>query len=77
MQPVCETLSFISYSQKQFVCHETQYDGIIRLFCRHGTCKSISGEYQLTNTPGRFHYHSASGYNTTAVNLSELHVSVI
>ncbi|KAL0965846.1 hypothetical protein UPYG_G00286510 [Umbra pygmaea] len=26
---------------------------------RHGTCKEISGEYQLTNTPGRFTYHVA------------------
>lgn len=30
-----------------------------RIGLRRGTCKSISGEYQLTKTPGRFHYHSA------------------
>ncbi|KAI7793234.1 alpha-1-microglobulin [Triplophysa rosa] len=24
---------------------------------RHGTCKSISGEYQMTTTPGKFKYH--------------------
>ncbi|XP_056592017.1 protein AMBP [Triplophysa dalaica] len=24
---------------------------------RHGTCKSISGEYQMTTTPGKFRYH--------------------
>lgn len=72
----CETIYFILYPQKQFVCHETQYDGIICLFCRHGTCRSISGEYKLTKTPGRFHYHVASGYNTTAVNHS-VHFTVI
>ncbi len=42
--------------------------GIVCLFCRHGTCKSISGEYQLTKTPGRFHYHIASEFSCTAVN---------
>ncbi|KAG1971135.1 WAP, Kazal, immunoglobulin, Kunitz and NTR domain-containing protein [Pimephales promelas] len=37
----------------------TQTISMTRIGLRHGTCKSISGEYQLTNTPGRFHYHSA------------------
>ncbi|XP_051541640.1 protein AMBP-like [Myxocyprinus asiaticus] len=30
-----------------------------RTVLRHGTCKSISGEYQLTKKPGRFQYHNA------------------
>ncbi|XP_023258553.1 protein AMBP-like [Seriola lalandi dorsalis] len=28
-----------------------------RTVLRHGTCKEISGEYELTTTPGRFFYH--------------------
>ncbi|XP_065146445.1 protein AMBP [Paramisgurnus dabryanus] len=28
-----------------------------RISSRHGTCKSISGEYKTTTTPGRFKYH--------------------
>ncbi len=44
--------------------------GIVCLLCRHDTCKSISGEYQLTKTPGRFHYHSASEFSSSAVNPS-------
>ncbi|XP_056094942.1 protein AMBP [Rhinichthys klamathensis goyatoka] len=37
----------------------TQTISMTRISLRHGTCKSISGEYQLTKTPGRFHYHNA------------------
>uniref|UniRef100_A0A3B4T226 Protein AMBP n=1 Tax=Seriola dumerili TaxID=41447 RepID=A0A3B4T226_SERDU len=28
-----------------------------RTVLRHGTCKEISGDYELTTTPGRFFYH--------------------
>ncbi|XP_012689577.2 protein AMBP-like [Clupea harengus] len=28
-----------------------------RTMSRHGTCKQISGDYHLTETPGRFKYH--------------------
>lgn len=28
--------------------------------CRHGTCTEISGDYELTSTPGRFFYRIAS-----------------
>uniref|UniRef100_A0A667ZV96 Protein AMBP n=1 Tax=Myripristis murdjan TaxID=586833 RepID=A0A667ZV96_9TELE len=28
-----------------------------RIVLRHGVCKEISGDYQLTTTPGRFFYH--------------------
>ncbi len=44
--------------------------GIVCLLCRHDTCKSISREYQLTKTPGRFHYHTASEFSSTPVNPS-------
>uniref|UniRef100_A0A8C1Y0A0 Protein AMBP n=1 Tax=Cyprinus carpio TaxID=7962 RepID=A0A8C1Y0A0_CYPCA len=37
----------------------TQTISMTLISSRHGTCKSISGEYQLTKTPGRFHYHNA------------------
>uniref|UniRef100_A0A7N6FK26 Protein AMBP n=1 Tax=Anabas testudineus TaxID=64144 RepID=A0A7N6FK26_ANATE len=30
-----------------------------RTSLRHGTCKEISGDYELTTTPGRFSYHVA------------------
>nr|XP_020461684.1 protein AMBP-like [Monopterus albus] len=30
-----------------------------RTSLRHGTCKEISGDYELTTTPGRFFYHIA------------------
>ncbi|XP_030625276.1 protein AMBP [Chanos chanos] len=30
-----------------------------RTVLRHGTCKQITGDYELTETPGRFYYHSA------------------
>ncbi|KAM8743887.1 protein AMBP-like [Acanthopagrus schlegelii] len=30
-----------------------------RTVLRHGTCKEMSGDYELTSTPGRFHYHIA------------------
>ncbi|XP_050976855.1 protein AMBP [Labeo rohita] len=44
---------------------DLQFDGSKQTFTmtfigqRHGTCKSISGEYQLTKTPGRVQYHNA------------------
>lgn len=28
--------------------------------CRHGTCREMSGDYELTSTPGRFFYHISS-----------------
>uniref|UniRef100_A0A671PAL6 Protein AMBP n=1 Tax=Sinocyclocheilus anshuiensis TaxID=1608454 RepID=A0A671PAL6_9TELE len=37
----------------------TQTISMTRISRRHDSCKSISGEYQLTKTPGRFHYHNA------------------
>ncbi|XP_042588179.1 protein AMBP-like [Cyprinus carpio] len=36
----------------------SQTISMTRISRRHGSCKSISGEYQLSKTPGRFHYHS-------------------
>ncbi|AWP15121.1 putative protein AMBP-like [Scophthalmus maximus] len=30
-----------------------------RTVLRHGTCKEMSGDYELTSTPGRFFYHVA------------------
>ncbi|XP_067339515.1 protein AMBP-like [Channa argus] len=30
-----------------------------RTSLRHGTCKEVSGDYELTTTPGRFFYHIA------------------
>ncbi|XP_038589579.1 protein AMBP-like [Micropterus salmoides] len=30
-----------------------------RTVLRHGTCKEMSGDYELTTTPGRFSYHIA------------------
>ncbi|KAL7846997.1 hypothetical protein SRHO_G00219770 [Serrasalmus rhombeus] len=29
-----------------------------RIMSRHGVCKMITGNYELTETPGRFYYHS-------------------
>ncbi|XP_072514750.1 protein AMBP isoform X1 [Salminus brasiliensis] len=29
-----------------------------RIMSRHGVCKLITGNYELTETPGRFYYHS-------------------
>ncbi|KAL2076887.1 hypothetical protein ACEWY4_027517 [Coilia grayii] len=44
-----------------------------RTMARSGTCKQISGDYRLTDTPGRFHYHvsrwDADGNKTTSVKL--------
>uniref|UniRef100_A0A672L7L6 Protein AMBP n=1 Tax=Sinocyclocheilus grahami TaxID=75366 RepID=A0A672L7L6_SINGR len=37
----------------------TQTISMTHISRRHDSCKSISGEYQLTKTPGRFHYHNA------------------
>ncbi|XP_059394577.1 protein AMBP-like [Carassius carassius] len=42
---------------------QTRVTRIVCFFCRHGSCKSISGEYQLSKTPGRFHCHSTSEFS--------------
>ncbi|TRY74127.1 hypothetical protein DNTS_026676, partial [Danionella cerebrum] len=36
----------------------TQSISMTRISRRRGACKAISGEYLLTKTPGRFHYHN-------------------
>lgn len=40
--------------------------------CRHGTCKEMSGDYELTSTPGRFFYHVASTYLSHWLSLCNL-----
>uniref|UniRef100_A0A4W6BZA4 Protein AMBP n=1 Tax=Lates calcarifer TaxID=8187 RepID=A0A4W6BZA4_LATCA len=37
-----------------------------RTVLRHGTCKEMSGDYELTSTPGRFFYHVAKGADVDA-----------
>ncbi|XP_067288681.1 protein AMBP-like [Pseudorasbora parva] len=49
----------ISSMELQQSSGSTQTISMTRIGLRHGTCKSISGEYQLTKTPGRFNYHVA------------------
>uniref|UniRef100_UPI003AADD7DA protein AMBP-like n=1 Tax=Centroberyx gerrardi TaxID=166262 RepID=UPI003AADD7DA len=38
---------------------DSQKVKITRTALRHGTCKEIIGDYELTTTPGRFFYHIA------------------